>query len=349
VIRIDKIQTELFGGVGFRNSDLTGYDIVDETNEGSSSGLYFQDGSELVTIKNIKDCQENPDITNEQFNNLLERMQKSVVLDVCNKVINGQSDFISSLNLFPSEKSFDATLEQRGKFVGFEIQPLNSGMSCKIPWVELAFDEEVTFNIYLYNSNLPKTPIQTKEVTTTAGESKIISLDWVIADDLTYKGGKFYLGYFDNDLGIAKSYRKDHDAANIRVNTPYFYVEPVSMFNTGTIIDVESQVYESETYGLNIGLDVFSDYTEIILRNKSLFWNPIQLQMHERVLMMIKYSTRSNLTERIGKENIKMVDFELYGNKELGISGVQDKLNKAVGTLRKSLFYKPRISIGTLS
>jgi hypothetical protein len=170
----------------------------------------------------------------------------------------------------------------------------------------------------------------------------------VIADDSTYKGGKFYLGYFDGDLGTVKAYKKDFDSANVYVRTPYFYVSSVNLSYTGATIDVRTQVYDSDIHGLNIGMDVYNDYTELIIRNKSLFWNAIQLQMHERVLMLIKYSTRSNLIERIGRDNIKFADLELYGNKEHGIVGIQQKLSNAIETLQKSLFYVPRISKGTL-
>lgn len=348
MIRTDKIQTALFGGVGFRNSTLTGYDIVDATNQGATSGLYFQDGSELITIKNIKDSQENASITNEQFNELLGRMQKSVILDVCNKVINGQSDFISSINLYPFEKSFDATLEHRGKFVGFEIIPPQGQIACKIPFVELTFDGDATFNLYLYNSNLPKSPIKTEEVTTVAGESKVVSTDWIIADDVTYKGGSFYLGYFDNDLGSVKAFKKDHDLASMRIKTPYFKVEPVALGISGTTIDVEDKTYISETYGLNIGLEVYRDYTELIVRNKSIFWNAIQLQMHEKVLNMIKYSTRESGDKRSLVDMMKFADFELYGNREMGIAGVQGKLKNSIDSIKKSLFYQPKIQRGTL-
>lgn len=345
MIRTDKIQTGLFGGVGFRNPTLTGYNIVDSTNQESSSGLYFQDGSELVTIKNIKDTQENADISDSDFNTLLTNMQKSVVLDVCNKVINGQSDFISSVNVLPFEKSFDATIEHKSKFVGFEIEPSLGNIACKIPYVELSFNEEVTFNLYLYNSNLPKSPVQTKSVTTTAGESKIVDLGWIIADDATYKGGTFYLGYFDDDLGTAKAYKKDHDSSNVMINAPYFKIWPLTLGYTGTTIDIENENSSSLTFGLNFGMDVYNDYTELIIRNKSLFWNAIQLQMHEKVLSKIKYSTRTNATERV---SVGKIDFELFGNREAGILGVSKKLENAISTLRKSLFYVPRISRGTL-
>jgi len=341
MIRSDKIQTALFGGVGFRQPTLTGYNIVDATNIASSSGLFFGDSSELVTIKNIKDCQEDLSINNENFNLLLANMQKSVILDVCNKIIAGQSDFIDSLNLYPYEKSFDATLIPSNKFVGFTIIPQRKDIACSIPWVELCFDSDKTFNIYLYNSNKPNTPIQTKEVTTVAGESVIIDLGWIIADDASYKGGVFRLGYFEEDLDGTKAYKKDYEFSNFKVNSPYFFVEPTYLNHSGSLIDIESELSSTDTFGLNIGMDVYTDYTELLIRNKHLLFPAIQLQMHERVLNLIKYSSRQNGQERIAKENI---DFELFGNSKLQIDGIVSKLNRAVDQVKKAMFYVPKIS-----
>jgi len=344
MIRIDKIQastTGLFGGVGFRNPDITNYNIVDATNVLSSSGLYFKDASELVSIKNIKDCQENPNITAVQFNTLLGNMQKAVILDVCNKVLKDKADFISSNNLYPFEKSFINLIGKEGKFVGHKITPSAGNVVCKIPWVETSFNGVATFNLYLYNSNLPSLPILTKPITTTANSSKITVLDWIIADDTTYKGGVFYVGYFDDDLGSVSACKKDFNLSSLRVNTPYYNIEPTSLDCTGTTISVVNETYASDTFGLNFGIEIYNDYTELILKNRNLFWNAIQLQMHEKVLNLIRYSTRSNITERISKE---MVDLELFGNKDLKISGVIDKLNDSILTLRNSLFRQPRIS-----
>lgn len=352
MIRTDKIQaatTGLFGGVGFRNSDITNYNIVDATNILSSSGLYFQDASELVSIKNIKDCQENPSITTAQFNTLLGNMQKAVISDVCNKVLKDKADFISSNNLYPYEKSFVNLVGKKGKFVGFKIIPPMGNIICKIPWIETSFDGIATFNLHLYNSNLPTTPILTEEITTVAGASKITILDWIIADDATCKGGTFYIGYFDDDLTVneveVSAYKKDYNVSILKVTTPYYCIEPISLNNTGSTITPVDEVYESDTFGLNFGVEIYNDYTELILKNRNLFWNSIQLQMHEKVLNLIRYSTRSNITERINKE---MVDLELFGNKDLKISGVIDKLNDSISTLRNSLFRQPRISRATI-
>jgi len=352
MIRTDKIQaatTGLFGGVGFRNSDIANYNIVDATNLLSSSGLCFQDASELVSIKNIKDCQENPSITSVQFNALLGNMQKAAILDVCNKVIKDKADFISSINLYPSEKTFENIIEKKGKFVALKIKPTIGNVICSIPWVETSFNGVVTFNLYLYNTNLPSTPIQTKPITTVEGESNVTMLNWIVADDSAYKGGEFRLGYFENDLIIdgveVSAYKKDYESSNLKVQTPYYCIEPVSLTYVGTKINIKDEVYESDTFGLNIGIDLRMDYTELILKNRNLFWTAIQLQMHEKVLNLIRYSTRSNITERINKE---MVDLELFGNKGLKISGVIDKLNDAISTITKCLFPKSRIMMTTL-
>ena len=341
MIRVDKIQAGLFGSVGFRQPTLAGYNIVDSTNLGSTSGLYFGDSSDLVTIKNIKECQEDIAISNANFNTLLTNMQKTCILDVCNKIIAGQSDFIDSLNLYPYEKSFDATLIPSNKFVGFTIIPQRKDIACSIPWVELCFDSEKTFNIYLYNSNNPTTPIQTKEVTTAAGESVIVDLGWIIADDVTYKGGVFRLGYFEEDLDGAKAYKKDYEFSNFKVNSPYFFIEPIYLNHSEMVIDVESELSSTDTFGLNIGMDIYTDYTELLIRNKHLLFPAIQLQMHERVLNLIKYSSRQNGQERIAKENI---DFELFGNSKLQIDGIVSKLNRAVDQVKKAMFYVPKIS-----
>ena len=114
-------------------------------------------------------------------------------MDEVNKVIQG-SLILHPLICFPL-KTFDTFEVKKGKFVGYEIKKL--GYYAKIPFVELSFDGDATFDLCLYNSNL-KEPIETLQVTTSAGESKVIPLDWELTDDENYKGGTFYLGYIDD-------------------------------------------------------------------------------------------------------------------------------------------------------
>ena len=209
MIQSDKIISAFFGGVGFRQPTLANSPTLDSDNTQSDSGMYFQDANYLVTVQNIHDCQNDPDISDDDFNDFLTNMQNSTILEVINKVSEGQSDFVQMQNLYPYEKSFSDTLTPSGKRVGFQIESrcIRNGYLLDIPWIELSFDTEKTFNVYLYNSNLTD-PIQTKSVTTSAGESKIVDLNWKIKDDSTYKGGTFYLVYNEDDLDGAKAYMK---------------------------------------------------------------------------------------------------------------------------------------------
>lgn len=347
MIRSDKIISAFFGGVGFRDSTLTDVPDVSTANKETRSGMVFQDGNFLVTIKNIYDCQEDADISDVDFNTLLTNMQNTVILETVNKISEKQSDFIQSANIFPYEKSFKNTITPSSKVVGFEIEKTNDcGIICKLPWVELSFDTAKTFNVYLYNSNKPNAPIQTQSVTTVAGESVIQSLNWYVADDSTYKGGKFYLVYFEDDLDGAKAFKKDFELSSYQVGTSHYNINPVSIGYTGAVIDVSDVTNESDIFGLNLGVDVYNDYTEVFIRNQNLFWTAIKHQMTEKVLNMILQSTRTNFTERETKEN--QARFALYGNEKYKIEGINLKLGSAIDDIKKMLFYQPTISKGTL-
>ena len=348
MIRYDKIKASLFGGVGWRQSTLTGYDIVDSENLQSDSGLLFQDAHPYVTIKNIKDAQENVAITDAEFNSYLKSIQEASIVNACNSITNGKSDFIQSVNLYPYEKSFKNAIDGRGKFVGFIFEQRTTlGMIAKVPWIELSFNEDVTFDIHLFNSNL-KDPIQTKSVTASAFESTIVDLNWFIADDVTHKGGNFYIGYFEDDLGTAKALEKDFDLSNFQISTKCYYVRPVSLDADTSVIDVTTLLNESDTFGLNIGVEIYSDYTELIIRNKNLFWNAICFQVAEKVLNTLLVSTRSNRTQRMNSIDANQIMFALYGDDVNGIKGVESKLKMAISDIKKTLFYVPKISRRTL-
>lgn len=349
MIRSDKIKSSLFGGVGFREPTNPEYTGVNETNQGSTSGLYFQDASNFVTIQNIKDCQGDKDIPISDFNTYLTNMQNSVIDDVCREVVGGENKMLYFENIYPYEKSFNETLTPSTKFVGFEIYPyLKNDKVAKVEWVELTFDSAATFTLYLYNSNL-NTAIKTQEVTTSANESKIVSLtDWFIDDDSTYKGGQFYLGYFESDLGTAKPIKRDFERATLQKQNAFYSIRPCRVDNSATILDIEEVDYLEDTYGLNIGMSIYNDFTQTIINNKHLFYPAIQYGMAVKVLDLIRTSVRSNLTQRLTSEVIQEIQFELYGNAALGIEGVKGKYTQRIDTIKNALFYNPMLTVGTL-
>ena len=351
MVRPDRIKSEMFGGVGWRQSTLSGSPVIDTDNLVSKSGLIFQEATFFVTTQNISDTQEDKSLDDDGFNELLKQMQESVILESCQKVEQNQTDFIQSNNIYPYEKSFKNTLDPSNRFVGFQVENIkNTNLLNKIPWVELSFDLEVTFNVYLFNSNLPASPIKTQSITTVANESVIVNLDdWNLADDETHKGGAFYWGYFEDDLGVAKAIARDFELANLGVTTNYNYILPVSMTHDTNVIDITSVTTLSDTSGLNFGIETYNDWTEKFIRNKAQFYQVIQYQMAEKVFNLILSSVRSNSIERITKDMLSHMAFEMYGDRERGITGIEGKLKRSVDNLRKAMFYEPRITVSTLA
>jgi len=350
MVRDDKIQAQLLGLVGFNQPTTTGYDIVDSTNLGSTSGLKFDGASFLVSIKNIKDNQEDIDISDADFNTLLSNMQKSVISDVVGKVTFGQSDHLQSINLYPFEKTFTDVLEISDRFIGFRIEPRHAlNKLAVVSQIELAFDSAKTFNVYLFNSNL-KGAIKTQQVITVAGQSVIQDIEWYLADDLDYKGGNFYLGYFEEDIGTAKPYRRNYDLASFGFESRCFYIDAGSIQHTDKVLDVSSFTNLTDTGGLNLILNVYKDYTEFVIRNKNKFAYIIQQSMAAKVLDLIKNSTRTNATETKTNENIEKIMTELHGFKteHVYVQGIISKINRAIADLRKDFFYEPIISKATL-
>lgn len=349
MIRPARVKSAFFGGVGFRQSLQSEYLTVNETNAASSSGLYFNDISTFCNTENIQDTQSYEDINEDDFNTLLTQMQESAIDDVCKRVIEKEDALLWSGNLFPYQKIFKNTITPLDRFVGFELNTLNvKDTIAKISWVELCFDLDVTLNIYLFNSN-SKTEIYKQEVACKGGESTIINVDWFIENTDIFKGGKYYLGYYESELNGAKAYMKDYEEGNVMVENMLYKIYPISLTPTSDFINIETKVYQTETFGLNFGLNVFKDYTEKFIMNKDMFWTSIQLMMGEKVLSMIKYSTRSNFNERLTKDMIDQINFDLYGNKTLGIDGIDGRLQSELKSLKKALFFKPFLIKGTLS
>lgn len=361
MIRADKIKNSFYKEVGFNtptlslnlsdNTDL----VVDADNLTSYSGLYFDDIN-FVSIQNIFDCQENTAITNAQFNALLKRMSEDSIVQFCNKVVAGENDHIQSENLFPYEKSFNDTLDLGSDFVAFKIEPYCvEDKALKIPWLEICLTESVQFYVYLFNSNL-KTYIQRIQVTASAEEAKIVNLvdsnnkPWLVVDDDTYKGGNYYIGYFESDLGTAKPYKKDWELASVQKVVSDYYIAPVKVEHNSNVLDIESETEVAYTYGLNIGVEVYKDYTQLLINNKQSLLEGYKYQMAEKVLNMIKSSTRSNPTADKLKEEAVLGELNamLYGNAALGIEGIQGFLKRQVDDIKRTFFYKPRIVKTTL-
>ena len=346
MFQIDKINSNIVGLIGWRQSFNPTYAIINAANLVSNSGSYFQDYSALVTIQNIKENQNYPEISNEDFNTLLSNLVKSGMVKVLNQVFQ-RNDFIENKVLYPFEQSWNDNIDNTTSFVGYELtQPTRREMIHVINKIVLSFDSIDSVKILLFHSST-NAPIDSKTIATVANSDVNISLNWDLTKE--YNGGKFYIGYLRSGL-TAKAKNRDWNSSNARACYNTLGIQPIIVtgWDAETLFDVETVQYESETYGLNFDITAWKDYTNSILQNLDKFVNALGLQVAIDIVDLIQKSTASNRDQRITST---MTLFELDGvvNQDVPrVAGLRQKYQAEIKRLRNNFTDTPLLSKGTL-
>jgi len=343
----DSSQIKDLGLVGWRESTVSGVPALTAPNKATSSGMYYNDFSSLVTVQNAWLTQENADISDADFNSFLTDLTNAAFVKVLNAIFQDQ-DYIENRVLFPYENVWTEKLDNDTSFVGFEINPANRrDLLISLNSVFTSFDSADTVKLLLFHSSKNEA-IESKEITVAELTDTDTALSWDLSN-FAYSGGKFYIGYLRSGL-TAKAINRDWNSANVRSCFNMFRINPirVSGWDYETLFDVDDVEYESETYGLNFDITSWKDYTNIILRNKNKFVNCLGLQVAADVLDLILNNTRSNRIERIMKDNA-YVELEGFINADLPRTlGIAKKLRNEVDRIRQTFIDTPMIQKGTL-
>jgi hypothetical protein len=347
MFRPDIVKTSLTTRIGWKQPTTSGYDILTGDNLISLSGMYFSDYHAALTIKNIKETQENENISDSDFNTYLLDMQKSAIVRVLNGVFNKDA-IIYQCQLYSRafEKDFEVRT-QEDKFVGFRFSLVDDyGFAIRINSISLLFNEAKTFNLYCYHS--AKGRIWTKSVTTVANQETIVNVTDLILtiSESTYKQGEFYIGYFENDLGTCKAIEygtPDYESTHI------FHYTGIEIDRDGSAYDKESITYTFDNYGLNIELTEMHDYTSVICRNADKFDEAVGLQMAVNLIEQIISSSRSNATERIGKDQLASLyndlNIDMPTDQRPYSAGLKNRLKREIQRLNRTFFKKGDVII----
>lgn len=316
MIQENIIKSNLLGIVGWNEPTISGLPTLDSGNTGSTSGLKFDEAHPLVSINNLYHTVEDKDLNDANFNTLLDRLQEDTIIRVCEDVFGTDTRHLETKTMFPFERSFENTQTPGSGFMCVQLAPpLNRRLVYVLNAVSIALDSAKTFNIYLYNSS-KKTALQSKSVTSVAGEEVKTALGWVISPvSPDYSGGNFYIGYAEADLDGAKPYKRDWDRANEELESEKFISEFQRIGISSGVIDVTDYTNLEEPYGINLEWSVYVDSTDLIVSNKHLFGRAIQYGMAIKVLQTIRSTTRSNIEQRLTDDFRGIADFELEGAK----------------------------------
>lgn len=345
----ERAITALYQRVGWKQPTIDTYDIVDTDNRVSDSGKYFDDFSSLVSIRNLKDTQENEKINNGDFNKLLKALQEKSIRFVLEGVFTNK--VLENKVLLRSDNgNADVHTLDADTFYGVEINLMKDRrVAMDIKQVGLFFDQDnPAVNIHLFHTG-SLAPLKTWSIAATAKNEVFSDINETLyAFSQNIKGGKYYLGFRSEDVVGSPINRTELLKQSCNVGMRFIRVPMTSleMFNTDLVQHTSAE-------WLNMDYSVEEDYTELVISNKASFDHAIGLQHAIACLEIISNTTRSNVTERnLGALRVE-AHLELHGNDSNANLpykvGLTSKLNKELIRLKRQFSHYCRASLGTLT
>lgn len=337
---IDAVYTALCNRVGFRQPIGTGAPTLTSAVTTTASNRYFQDFHALVTVQNIKETMEQPNASDADLITYLTNLRKSAIMRALNAVFADYT-LIEQTKLYKRRGINDTLITNTGLFCGYQIDVADSvDAGVMIDALHVYLDSVATFNIYLFKDG-KVTPEWTKSVTTVANE-----ITEVVLTDKVIGRGKWYLGYFQNDLGSSKAYLEQVEHWN---KTLYFSAQAVYYSSTGaTTFDREHRSYPYMPYGLNVEMSSFRDMTSSIKRKAHLFDELIGQVMAYSVLEQIVYAVRINQNANMLKDGLDKIGIQLDLNGSAPISdspkvqGLKQRIEKQSAEVREYFYPEPK-------
>ncbi len=338
----EAIKKTLSGRIGWRETiPVTRPDgstvPVSDKNKESRSGRHFQDFHQIVTLRNTYDNIEIENANAAQFNEYLENLQDSAIMGSVSAVLD--ADSLIEQSLIFSRRSDKSTSTQRvSTKMGYKISIAQNPSYCSvIKNASLLFAESGEVELIFTHSNHGE--LQRKKITVEANIETVIPIDLPLFYSCDkYKGGFFFV-YFETNLLPVEPECPDFNKTGI------FRAEPFE----GD--DLNNISFTSRTYGLNLEICAYRDFTHIIKNSPSVFDTLIGLQMAATVIELMINSTRSNHAQRLTGEAAGRLYADLnqmYPSPEFPYStGIRGQIAREIKRVTNNLLPKQKSQIVT--
>lgn len=332
------VITALKDRVGFRQPLGAGVPTLTSAVTTSNSGRYFQDFHGLVTVENIKATMEQVNASDGDLITHLGNIRSAAIMRALNAVFNEMQIIDQPAKVFNRYGHNDQLIANSGKFVGYRIVVADSAdVATQIDLLLLYLNEAKTFNVYLFKDGEPA-PLVTQSVTTVADKVT----ECALTAEKILNRGIYYLGYFQNDLGTAKAYNEQVKSWS---NTRFFRAQPMEATSTGaTTFDRENIAYPARPLALNVEMSSFRDHTIQIKRKAAMFDELIGLALSYHVIEQVMYAVRSNVNERILKDQVDKFGLQLDLNgvapfpESPKVMGLKQRIDREGERVRKSFY-----------
>lgn len=311
------------------------------------SGMPYNLDHQSCSPNGVWLTQEDAGITEDNFNAFMVALKRQVALESLMAVFPQMTITEEPKILF--EKQFRTSykpIPNASKFCGWQLKVSDGSYSTKIESIGLTMSKACTVTLYLYN-DIKADPLWTHAFNVTVPNSQtIFNLDDLYLSRLTddHKGGVFYIGYYQDEIAG----QADTEGVDVYLNAweSYYMVgyqgfEAASNYDDKTF-QRDNYFSNFRTYGLNLELSTFVDYTNVIIRQAQQFDRLQGLLMTKKCMELAMNSPRTNGSERISREMYETMYNELEGLKGgEGIpyrQGLKDKIMNEVKRLQKSFY-----------
>lgn len=345
---LTRINPVFQGRLGWHQPTISGMPTLSTANKTSTSGRYYDRGfHKAVTIQNYYETQEDAAITDNAFNQLLQDEDQAVIMRLLNAVLN-RPQLIEHVPLYTRIANRQSiVIENTGLCVGYRLNISSGDYAVNIDSIGLLFDGAATFNMYLFN-DLVLLPVQTKSVTTIANTQVRVQMDWVMnyinSSNSGNIGGVWYVAYFQDDLNGVHAL---DEQLNMWTDTTCVGSIPFQSAKVGELnFNRVNLSANFRTYGFNMEVSSYRDYTQTVIQNVNLFDEARGLTMAINCIEQILFSSRTNANQRVMQEIAGRLSPSL--NMETGkfnanpyVSGLTQQLSRELERINRVFSPKP--------
>lgn len=344
-----KVLAAMQGRLGWSQPTLAGMPVINTANLKADSGRTYEEFHPSASIQKLYTSQEDPAISDTAFNALLQKKDAQVVLRSLNAIFNRPQLVEHGLVYERQSNVRNIAVPNQGNFCGYRMKVSNGDYAVLINTVALFFNGVATFNLYLFN-DLTLAPLKTQSVTTVANSQTVVKLDWLLKYIDDNKGGLFYIGYFQDDLGSVLAL---DEQLNMWDDSKLFGAWPFQSVKTAALdFNRINPSVVFRTYGMNLEVSAYRDYTEVIIMNASLFDEARGLMMAIYVLEIVKNSSRTNRDNRQANEMIKLeydLDLAFPTKKAPFMAGLRAQLKREFQRLNENFFPKAEAQVVSIA
>ncbi len=324
--------TELKKVVGFRDHwNATDIPALPSALTESESGQYYNDFHPMIRLDYISALLP----SDYALNTFLDDIETSSIKQMLNKMqtykkLNNAGQDLVRNNLIYDNVLKNKTVINEGRFVGVEfcLRDTSAGIRAVINRIGLYLTSaQPSLTLYLFNS-LQETAVSTYNFTSTSANSftwleTAINIDY--ESGANTDGGVWYLGYYQNDLGLNNAIQYDnlnwkngycrtcdggirsgkYNSIQKYVDMSPFYVASSQLPAVGTMFDTDDVVYTySQNYGFNFNVSIVCNLSQFWIDSRLSMVTAIGKMVALKILEMMKASSQISAIEQNVQFNI---------------------------------------------